>query len=369
MTGELIIMAQAPQVDPNVQAILGQHQQQLQAFQQAQQQEQQRHQRQDNIRSKDRWISRQKAKMEKCDGGGLRNVRKWIRHIHKASGRLPANVNNDSYMCTLMSDTSTEDLAEALDTINAANVGNPLPWAQVLAQINAEFLGPDEANSLKEDLRSMRQSAREDVPGYNRRFSKLADYAYPLPRAPDTEELVTDWYLGSLMAGKVRDRAFAHDPALVTLAAAMQVTSEEFARQRRQRRVTRHVPRCEEPMEVDVLSDSDDDEPSQAVGTKTTAAVGTKTAAPAIQPTTREQMAALASAIRTMQQDFKNLQIQTKTPIAAPAAPAPAPAPQAPADKRTMRCFYCHNLGHMRRECRKRARDVARRQQPQGNFQ
>ena len=136
--------------------------------------------------------------------------------------RVPAAVNANSYMLALIKKTASDDLLEEIEdyertqAAQAAAVGH----AAMRVHIAASFLGPDEQNVLKEELKNLRQTAREDLQRYSRRFSRAADYAYPQPRNAQIEEEITDLYMGSLAAGKVKDRVFSHDPQLVTLQAA-----------------------------------------------------------------------------------------------------------------------------------------------------
>ena len=101
--------------------------------------------------------------------------------------------------------------------------------AGLRGHIQQVFLGPDEANVLKEELRATKQTQREDVPRFNRRFTKAADLAHLHRRDGNTEESVTDRYMGALLNGKIRDRVFSHDPQLVMLDDAMRVASDEWA--------------------------------------------------------------------------------------------------------------------------------------------
>ena len=141
--------------------------------------------------------------------------------------RVPAGLNADDTVKKLMEATAHDDLANEYETFrNQAVNRNAVTHAAVHIHLANVFLGPDESAVLKEEARSMRQSQRDDIPKYNRRFAKAADYAFPLPRYPETEEQLADWYMGSLTNGKVKDCAFGHDPRLVTLQAAMQVTAE-----------------------------------------------------------------------------------------------------------------------------------------------
>ena len=62
-------------VDPNIQAILGQHQQQLQVLQQAHQQDAQRAANESARKRKDKWVTDQKEKVGDCDGSSHKAVR------------------------------------------------------------------------------------------------------------------------------------------------------------------------------------------------------------------------------------------------------------------------------------------------------
>jgi hypothetical protein len=337
-------------VDPNVQAILNQHQQQLQIVQQQQQQNQQLAQAREDERRLDKWLTEQREKVGCCDGSGLRDVRKWLANIHAAIHRVPQGGDVERHILQLIEKTATEDLLDEIEAFSrhqqAANPPVQVTHAALRAHIQTAFLGPDEANVLKDELRSIKQTQREDVPRFNRRFLKAADLAYPQPRDANTEELVTDKYLGALLQGKIKDRVFSHDPQLVTLAAAMQVSSEEWARQRRRQRIQRECQREEEPMEVNEAAPVWTS--SQEVGT------------------VRDTLAAIAGTIKTLQSDVAELKRPTSTASAAPQEPSARPSGGRP----KLRCFYCNRPGHYKRNCLRRKRDQAAegaQQSEQGN--
>ena len=318
------------------------------------QQAQQRNTRRDTQQRLDKWLDNQKDKTGVCDGSTLKAVRVWIRGINSAVARVPNGQNIDTYINQLMVRTAVEDLLEEVEgQLNQALPGAVVPHQQILQHVNGAFLGPDEANVLKEDVKALRQGQREDLPRYNRRFTKAADYAYPLPRNPANEEVLTDTYMGSLTKGKVKDRCFNHDPQLVTLQGAMQVTTNEYARQRRRARIQRVATREteDEPMEVDGLEESEVDE---------------NTILHNAPPTLRETMAAMASSLRSLQTEVKTLQQRPPPP-----PPQAGPSDQPPRSRSWKRgpCFYCKKEGHWKRECRKLKRDMGAQQDSpsQGN--
>lgn len=342
-------------LDPNIQAILAQqhqqNQQQLQLVQQQQQQDQQRAQARANTRTLEKWIAEQEKKVPSCDGSSLRAVRGWLREIHKASARVPAGQNADQYVQKLMVATSTEDLLEVIEEHIAAQAPAQVPHAQLRQHVNQEFLGPDEANVLKEDVKCMHQGAREEIPRYNRRFSKAADYAYPLPRNAQQEEDLTDRYLGSLRKSKLVDNLFAHDPPLVTLQAAMQAATDEYGRQRRRERIQRDARR-EEPMDVDATNTDTDIDSSAAIATSS--------------PTVRDILCSMAGSIRNMENEIQGLRQAKASGIAVQPAWGGAlnPGGSSSSSKPTGdECWFCGKVGHRKAECRKRARWLASKSQ------
>lgn len=325
------------QVDPNIQAILDQHQQELQLlgqhWQHQQQHQQQQHQNQQNRlleRQTAEWVAEEKVKVTECDGSSLRAVRVWLRAVQAAVPRVPAHLDADTCIRKLMEATAREDLQEEFEVF----MGQQANRAQVQhdairAHLLQSFLGPDEQNVLKEEVKHLKQASRDDLPRFNRRFAQAADHAYPLPRNAAIEEELADLYMGALREGKVKDKCFGHDPRLITLQAAMQVASDEWARQRRRQRVQRDVRgRAEEPMEVDEV----------AAGAEQ-------------QPPLREVVTALAASVRGLQQSFQEMK---QLPTAAPgSATAATTAPQQAAKRDPPRCWNCGARGHFRAQCRK----------------
>ena len=334
-------------VDPNIQAILGQHQQQLQVLQQAHQQDAQRAANESARKRKDKWVTDQKEKVGDCDGSSHKAVRVWLRRIGQAEHRVPQGVNANSYMLALIKKTAQDDLLEEIEEHERAQAPAVVGHAAMRVHVAASFLGPDEQNVLKEALKNLRQTAREDLQHYNRRFSRAADDAYPPPRNAQTEEEITDQYMGSLATGKVKDRVFSHDPQLVNLNAAMQVAMAEYGRQRRRQRVQRGQARVEEPMEVDDIDSDDDEEGATAV----------------VLPPVSDTLVAIASTLRTLQKEVQDIKEKAASSTSS-SSQAGQKAGQRGSQKyekgkKTGNCWYCGKPRHHQLECRKRLRDGA----------
>ena len=299
------------QVDVNVQAILDEHRRELDLLAQRYQQEQQREDQRDQNKILQNFVKEHKDKINLCDGSSLRSVREWLRSISASVHRVPQGQNVDNFVIAVMKATCSGDLLDEIEShLRAAQA--IVTHAQLRAHVNESFLGPDEANVLKDEVKVMNQGQREELPAFNRRFLKAADHAYPVPRDAQTEKMLTDRYLGSLMAGRIKDCCFNHDPRLVDLATATTVASAEWARQRRRQRIQREHTQHVEPMEVD-----------------------------STDPPLRETLSAMASSIRNLQAEVKELNGTKEQQSTQPKAKRGA-------------CWYCGIRGHHQRECRKR---------------
>ena len=173
-------------LDPNIRAILGQHQAQhlahMRRLEVAAQQETERAQRAANVKDLERFITIQKQNVTTCDGVPSKCVREWLRQIDAAEKRVPhGGVHSplaEEYIRTLMKRTATGELLEALE--QQEDHDPEITQQQIRQQLGVVFLGPDEPNVLKDNVKTMRQG-RDDVQAYNRRFMKAAAYAYPEP--------------------------------------------------------------------------------------------------------------------------------------------------------------------------------------------
>ena len=87
-------------------------------------------------------------------------------HIAAAVQRVPAGLDAEVLVKALIQRTVRGDLCYEVDTVLT---GNPQAGHQAITERLAEaFLGPDENNQLRDELKNMRPAGREEVPAYNR---------------------------------------------------------------------------------------------------------------------------------------------------------------------------------------------------------
>lgn len=205
----------------------------------------------DSVRA---WVAEESVHVTSCDGGSVKSVREWIRAIRGASVRAPAN-GTQYYVRRLLTKTCRGDLFEEVERY-LCSVGDRdlCTWEEILEHVLAAFLGPDESEALKDELKRVKQGPREEIPAYNRRFLRAADVAYPTPTNADRANIATI-YMVNLRPGKIQDRLFDHEPRLVNVQQAADAAYSEWARVRFRERClqeTRSV--APEPMEIDSLT-------------------------------------------------------------------------------------------------------------------
>ena len=275
------------------------------------------------------WADDEKAKMEFCEGLTQRSVREWLRKIHNAFILLPAGFDANWCIKRLMTLTARGDLQEELENFiaiqpNQANIAH-----QALTNhISHAFLGPDEAETLKSEVKCMKQGVREQIPAFNRRFTKIADLAFPaLGRAADVEADLAGYYLNALQDGPIKDALFKHRPRLATLAAVKQAAAAEYTELRYQQRITGKPVQQEEAMEIAAIA----------------------------QPL-RELLAEYKQEVADLKKQIASLKRAQQPPPRQSFQQQGKKPPRKP-DGSPGDCFYCGKPNHIARECRKKKSD------------
>jgi hypothetical protein len=229
--------------------------------------------------------------------------------IRSSCRRVPPGRHEDTYVKKLIVRTATSELFREVDNFLERNGRAVASWEAVLDHVLEAFLGPDEQEALKDEVRNLRQGAREAIPAYNRRFIHAADLAYPRPSTHQLYDLSVT-YLKSLTKGRIQTRLADRDPPLQTLEQATTAAYSEWAKMRRADRILKPgQPTSNEPMEVDAIS-------------------------------IREQLAA-------QERDIKSIR-QLLTEKAA----EPAKRQDGKEEARSgLRCWKCQDPGHLKRDC------------------
>lgn len=255
------------------------------------------------------WVTEEKEQVESCNGLATNNVRAWIHAIQAAESRVPERASVDLYLKALIKKTTKGEANREQDSLLRNRGRDTVTAAELLDHMQQAFLGPDEREALKDEVKRTKQGPREEIPAYNRRFRFNVEVAYPNP-TEEQESDITNMYLAGLKKGRVQDRLFDRDPRLQRLAAATDAAFQEWARLRHKDRVLHEhkalaAATAPEPMEIDAL-------------------------------TARETIAAQEKRIR---------ELEAKS------------APQNPGQgmsSSSMKCYFCNVVGHLKKDCLKR---------------
>ena len=119
----------------------------------------------DSVRA---WVAEESVHVISCDEGSVKSVRVWIRAIREANARAPAN-GTEYYVKRLITKTCRGCYLYPVGDRDLCT------WEEILEHVLAAFLGPDESEALKDELKRVKQGPWEEIPAYNRRFLRAAD--------------------------------------------------------------------------------------------------------------------------------------------------------------------------------------------------
>jgi hypothetical protein len=264
-----------------------------------------------------KWVEEEARHVPNCDGDNVRGVREWIASVRSSGRRIPQGKGEDDYIKKLMVRTCSGDLFREIDNYMEKNNRDLVSWKPIIDHILEAFLGPDENEALEDELKKIKQGGREDIPAFNRRFSNMADIAYPKPTNSEKSELAV-LYLTSLKKGRIQNRLADREHPVSTLEDATNAAYQEWARMRRSERILNpgRTEREEQPMEVDAL-------------------------------TIREQLAEQDKELKALR---KKVAERERSAAEQPAKPKPSES-----RKQTSQviCWYCDAPGHMKRDCKR----------------
>ena len=187
-----------------------------------------------------------------CDGTNPDLVRRWLSDIsHSVNDVGPDNI------IQFASRTVTGPFRDELERfLTEAILGPPqvlraaVPWPALKAHLSAQFLRPNEAEALRNEVEHLKQSSFEDITTFMRRFRCVAQSAFPLPRNVDQNRLLIRSLIKGLNSARLA-RRLIEDGHPETLEQALQQLAEFSGRMDqfallRQDTETRQV----EPMDV-----------------------------------------------------------------------------------------------------------------------
>ena len=264
-----------------------------------------------------KWVEDEAEQIPLCENG-TKAVREWIRGVKGSRPRVPLEQCHHRYMIRLATKTSRGELREELERYKTANA-QATQIEPLLEHLLVNFLGPDEGEALKEEVKKVRQGPSEEVPAYCRRFRRAAELAYPNPDADDEAHLA-GLLLAQLKQGKLQDKMFDADPRLNTLDTAITAATDEWGRQRYKKRVLQEslavATAAHEPMEVDALQSA---------------------------PTARDLIAKQEQKIKALEKRLEALQASGATKKDTTSH-----------DNSGRKCFWCDKPGHLKKDCLKR---------------
>ena len=174
-----------------------------------------------------RFVQREVRRIDVCEGTPRSAMREWLRSVREAIQRVPrlplgANgqpnagqaARDRAWGLQILEDTSAQDLRTQVDVENA-NVPQ-LTIPAILDALQLTFLGRDEEAVRRSAVKKAKQKG--ELAAYSREFSRLAAEAYPIPRAPQTEQDLAEAYLAGLKDRKLARDVLKAEPRLVTLA-------------------------------------------------------------------------------------------------------------------------------------------------------
>ena len=309
--------------------------------------------------------------ISKCDGSSAASIRIWIEEVKQA-------LNHTDAVARLVIRTTTGTLRKELETFMGPGDRSRFQWDDLKRYVVRNFMSDQDKEELRAEVEVMCQKDYESTKDYGRKYKEAVDLAYPLTILSPQNDIADRYILGGFIRG-LSDRKLAErlvrrglpDTLDDTIKAALKMEDAEkgvksmFKVAGRNSQPTRQ----EEPMEIDAMAST----------TSTSASPLEKEVA-----NMKRQMTGITGQLTQILAAFNNAHItpparqpQRSAQPQSSAQPAqrsqhqrqPSSRPQTSfefsEDGRPI-CAYCQKKGHLRRECRKRASDLARRNQVQG---
>jgi hypothetical protein len=327
--------------------------------------------RRDNQRTQERLVDTHIKSTRTCDGSSIPLVREWLHDVDMAYPYFPlatADLDIQKLVMATIQGAMRRYYEHFMDQQpDRRNV----TWAAIRTSFKQAYLTPDEAEFLRSELKTIKQTAYETTAAYARRFVEAANAAYDQTELNDiVQNMVLERYVKGLRSKTLRRRLILETQPTTVEQAVLAV--EAFAAS--EERLKRMTPEDE--------ANAGDETPME-IG-----AIRGPTPSPQLDLQTPPADSAVAAALLTLNRQMQGIQkeitklkaisLTSATPFVAPlVAPGPAtPAVAAPTeplrypshapDGRQV-CYECGGLGHIGKNCEHRRRRLASAAQQSGN--
>lgn len=276
----------------------------------------------------------QSKKIARCDGTDESAVRDWIDEV-----KLTARYSNRTVYIAAQSSTGSlkKEIERFLDTQPDANL---VSWATLQTHLESAFLSPVEDERLRQEVTTIKQQ-QDNLQSYNRKFSELALKAYPLvagQRNADQVRILLQNYIRGLSDKPIKAWLVLNVHPKTFEEAIVRASSYHAEVQKLSHAcpdaLTGLLGREEEPMDISALS--------------TTVPQSCKSSHDNLE----RQMLGMSK------QFTKVVAILERIAPAMAAAAAAEPAQ----DNAPIMCNYCHKVGHVVQQCRKKKAADRRRE-------
>ena len=272
-------------------------------------------------RAEDRYaLEDEAAKVRMCDGTEPTQVQAFLKEMELVAPDHRLSVFNRTARGSLLR-TGLQWVTEHQD--------NPV-WMEFRAHLMRSFVSPDAQHAQQRELRSCSRLPGEAILSYNRRFSEIADDAYPAPRNAEQTSILIQEYARGLRDDRLKEKIVTPNRPDALHIAMQRVQAVETKQDNLAWLGINH-----EPMEVD-----------------------------AVGPFSRNAPSALEKEVHVLKVQYGKL--ESKIDRLLQLQQAPSPKEDVPR-KETRVCYNCNRPGHFSRECKEPRRNAGRRPRGQGS--
>ena len=187
--------------------------------------------------------------MIKTDGGNIEEFRRWANKVHSNAAMLQDN----GAAVQLMLRTTLGSLKDETDRcilefvkLNTGKSRLDVNCVDLLNYLRKSFLPNNDIDVVRESLDTLRQSPRESLRAFNRKYRDLAEVAFPVEqRFEDQTKLLIKSYIKSLSSRDTVRATLQASPTNLAEAVATAQESDEL-----EDTLQRLGHRLEEPMDI-----------------------------------------------------------------------------------------------------------------------